>query len=278
MNKKSVNVEKMNSRLDSLTKDMSSKYSAIVKFKTPSDTGDNTTSSNNSTTSSTPSTNTPKPTHTHLYSAATCTNPEKCSCGAIQGKALGHKWVNATCTAPKTCSVCKTTQGAAIGHKLTNGKCSVCNTKDPNFKEYDTYINGVGYYLGQELTVEIILKTNDIDIDVCPCFTTYKKANNSWVPYDMTADFEDFWGEEPTIQSSHGGPMETDDAVYGHWCWMGTSFTEKDGDFDFSKGNVIRRLKFKVTEKGEFEFRIQDGQYPEQNNNKYTNALSVKVY
>ena len=30
--------------------------------------------------------------------------------------ALGHTWTDATCTAPKTCSVCGATEGAAIGH------------------------------------------------------------------------------------------------------------------------------------------------------------------
>lgn len=260
MNKKTVDVEEMNNRLNNLTKAMSQKYNAIVKFKAPSDIGDSTASSNNSTTNSRPSTSkpsastsTPTPTHTHSFSAATCTAPKACSCGATEGQALGHNY--------------------------KNGKCSRCGSNDPNFREFDAYINGVGYTLGQVLTVDIVLKTNDTDIDVCPCFTTYKRANNNWGPYDMmTAGFEDFWGEEPTIQSSHGAPMETDDGIYGHWCWMGTRFTEKDESFNFSQGNVIRRLKFKVTEKGEFEFRIQDGQHPEQNNNKYTNALSVKVY
>ena len=34
--------------------------------------------------------------------------------------ALGHKWTAATCTAAKTCSVCKTTDGAALGHNYTS--------------------------------------------------------------------------------------------------------------------------------------------------------------
>ena len=28
----------------------------------------------------------------------------------------GHQWADATCTAPKTCSVCKATEGEALGH------------------------------------------------------------------------------------------------------------------------------------------------------------------
>ena len=44
-----------------------------------------------------------------------------------------HNWEKATCTAPKTCSVCKKTEGKPAGHKLTNGICSVC--------KYDSVVN-----------------------------------------------------------------------------------------------------------------------------------------
>ncbi len=71
---------------------------------------------------------TSKPTHTHSYSAATCTQPKKCSCGATNGSALGHTWTPATCTVPKTCSVCKATEGSAVGHKWANATCSTPKT------------------------------------------------------------------------------------------------------------------------------------------------------
>lgn len=54
----------------------------------------------------------------HTWNAATCTTPKTCSvCGATQGSALGHTWNAATCTKPKTCSVCGATEGAALGHR-----------------------------------------------------------------------------------------------------------------------------------------------------------------
>ena len=40
-------------------------------------------------------------------------------------KSTGHKWINATCTAAKTCSICKTTEGTALGHN-NEGKCTRC--------------------------------------------------------------------------------------------------------------------------------------------------------
>ncbi len=40
---------------------------------------------------------------------------------------LGHKWTNATCTAPKTCSVCKVTEGAKAEHTISDaGACTIC--------------------------------------------------------------------------------------------------------------------------------------------------------
>ncbi len=51
-----------------------------------------------------------------------------------------HRWNDATCTAPKTCSVCKITEGSALGHKYETTwskdadkhwhKCSVCDSRD----------------------------------------------------------------------------------------------------------------------------------------------------
>ena len=88
----------------------------------------------------------------HAWESATCTEPRQCSrCGQTFGFALGHdignvictesgvckrcgeevhatghKWKEATCTTPKTCSVCGTTEGNALGHTTANGTCSRC--------------------------------------------------------------------------------------------------------------------------------------------------------
>ena len=65
----------------------------------------------------------------HKWSNATCDAPKTCSvCGATEGAALGHKWDDATCDAPKTCSVCKATEGAALGHKWDDATCDTPKT------------------------------------------------------------------------------------------------------------------------------------------------------
>ena len=63
--------------------------------------------------------------HEHIWIEATCTAPKTCSeCGETEGEALGHNWIVATCTAPKTCSVCGITEGNATGHKWNNATCT----------------------------------------------------------------------------------------------------------------------------------------------------------
>ena len=53
----------------------------------------------------------------HQWTDATCTAPKTCSvCGATEGSAAGHQWVDATCDTPKTCLICGTTDGEALGH------------------------------------------------------------------------------------------------------------------------------------------------------------------
>ena len=65
----------------------------------------------------------------HSWNDATCTDPKTCSiCGATEGSAAGHSWTDATCTAPKTCSVCGATEGSAAGHSWTDATCTAPKT------------------------------------------------------------------------------------------------------------------------------------------------------
>ncbi|MBQ9860546.1 MAG: hypothetical protein IJO76_07745, partial [Clostridia bacterium] len=65
----------------------------------------------------------------HKWDDATCTTPKTCSvCGETEGEALGHEWDDATCTAPKTCSVCGATEGEALGHEWDDATCTTAKT------------------------------------------------------------------------------------------------------------------------------------------------------
>ena len=54
----------------------------------------------------------------------------RCDCGKEEHRdfvePLGHSWVEATCAAPKTCSVCQKTEGAALKHEYQNDICIHC--------------------------------------------------------------------------------------------------------------------------------------------------------
>lgn len=72
-----------------------------------------------------------------IITAPTCEiNGEKqlicTACGdkqMISLDALGHSWVSATCTTPKTCSVCGITSGEPLGHTTDAGICAICNER-----------------------------------------------------------------------------------------------------------------------------------------------------
>ena len=65
----------------------------------------------------------------HDWDDATCTAPKTCSvCGETEGEALGHEWDDATCTAAKTCSVCGETEGEALGHEWDDATCTAPKT------------------------------------------------------------------------------------------------------------------------------------------------------
>ena len=69
----------------------------------------------------------------HNWADATCTAPKTCTvCGATDGEALGHSFAPATCTAPKTCA-CGATEGEALGHTYFYNLCLVCYAPNPHF-------------------------------------------------------------------------------------------------------------------------------------------------
>jgi hypothetical protein len=81
--------------------------------------------------------------HNHTWNEATCTEPKTCTvCGITEGDALGHIFVDATCTEPKTCTVCGITEGSSLGHEYVGatctqlGKCSRCGETGGELAEH----------------------------------------------------------------------------------------------------------------------------------------------
>lgn len=61
----------------------------------------------------------------HEWYAATCSAPKTCSlCGETEGEPLPHTWQEATCAKAKTCTVCQTTEGEPLPHTWKNATCT----------------------------------------------------------------------------------------------------------------------------------------------------------
>ncbi len=108
----------------------------------------------------------------HKWIDATCDTPKTCSvCEQSEGEPLKHQWKNATCDSAVTCVLCSDTAGTALGHQwrvatcVKAKTCSVCNKTDGNPLGHDW----------QKATC-----TNPKTCVVCNK-TKGKKANHKWV-------------------------------------------------------------------------------------------------
>lgn len=143
------------------------------------ETANDASSSATAVTSNTPSSSVSA--HTHSFSAATCTEPKKCACGAVEGTALGHDYKDGVCTRCqakdpnyKPTSVLskqgKWTSQYLNGKELNSVSIIVCKAgansanvgigdplsslppdmqNDPEIKKYCEMYNGVNYYIGR---------------------------------------------------------------------------------------------------------------------------------
>lgn len=98
----------------------------------------------------------------HEWSEATCTDPKTCTlCQEVEGEPLGHKWKEATCTEAKTCETCKETEGSAMGHDYKEEKvvdyvtatttvsnfCSRCNDGSETVSNLSTLHNDEAFLM-----------------------------------------------------------------------------------------------------------------------------------
>ena len=112
---------------------------------------------------------------THKWAPATCTAPKTCTvCGSTRGEPVDHSWVDATCTTPKTCSVCGATMGVANGHKVSGITCTVCG-------QVVVTINDVGVTYSDASGIDIKIETIDkvMGGDVISYYITYTMTNTT---------------------------------------------------------------------------------------------------
>lgn len=87
-----------------------------------------------------------------------------------------HTWTPATCTAPKTCSVCGATEGEPTAHLYEEGVCSACGFED---QEYIQFQEGKAVYV-------------DLLIVKLSCDTQIDKIQKAWYYHIYKSD--DYYG------------------------------------------------------------------------------------
>lgn len=147
-----------------------------------------------------------EPTHVHSFSSASCTEPKRCSCGVMEGTALGHKWTEATCKSPQKCSVCGIETGSVTNHVYSNGNCSVCGIKDvtdpsKTLKYNVTYVTYDSFddSNSQDNRIEELCFINNSNNIYCSTFTTY------WYETSGSAGEQPFVYNGKTYYGGDGG-------------------------------------------------------------------------
>jgi hypothetical protein len=113
------------------------------------------------------------------------------SCGATEGIALGHSWVDATFDAPKTCEVCYETEGQKLD-KFTWLKNYVTKNGDYDYEdgtyEYTLYITGTSNIFlfydpsnPDELKLEIYQTTSGSDYATLTSITLTESLGGDYV-------------------------------------------------------------------------------------------------
>lgn len=65
----------------------------------------------------------------HQWQEATCNAPKTCTlCNETEGEPLTHIWNEASCAAPKTCILCNETEGEALAHIWNEATCAAPKT------------------------------------------------------------------------------------------------------------------------------------------------------
>ena len=117
------------------------------------------------------------------------------------GKALGHTWADATCTAPKTCSVCHTTEGAALDHsygKWTETKAPTCTSKGMETRTCTRCktpqtrdVKALGHTT-KTTTTKATLKANGEIVYKCSCGKTMQSTKTIYMPKTFTLSHTQF--------------------------------------------------------------------------------------
>lgn len=154
----------------------------------------------------------------HSYKAATCTSPKTCSvCGKADGTALGHKYGNATCYDAAKCTVCGITTGSVAGHKFVNGTCSGCGLTTAKINEisHEFSIALEVYLMGGNIGTDA-LNSKDYVTYIGTLYASYVADGGLFKStIDMCGDIPEFANAKAKLQSATNIVTNTYNSVKG---------------------------------------------------------------
>ncbi len=209
----------------------------------------------------------------HTETVVTCTEDgiDRFSCSRCEDTytqpvtAPGHKWVSATCTKAKNCTICGLTEGEALGHdwKVSSSalKCSRCSTtRQPEFQFSDnipyTYEDHESDYFPSDEDICGYAYFTDLDISA--------KINTIWSGETrtvITAVFHGYTEGEQVIEAFEvnlydraGNRLDRDSFVLSHA--DGNRYLEPMGDFSQTVTLIVEHSKYIMDENQTYRIEI----------------------
>lgn len=123
----------------------------------------------------------------HQYEFSSCESAGVCKVCKEETPAIGHNWIPADCTKPKTCSMCNLTEGEPTAHSFVDNICANCGAINFTPLSYsgtgDKIITGVNLPEGTFVAKIKINSTRHYDVKFHLNDDYELLVNNSGEPY-----------------------------------------------------------------------------------------------
>ena len=145
---------------------------------------------------------------------------------------------------------------------------SACsNNKD---KTYDVYINNQGYNLGDEITLEVNLKTDETNVKARPIINIEKEGEDDIGRIAESLNFSTENVEFLNLNLSTLAEVYNDN----YWSFETILFSE-DGEADLSNGDIIEKINLEVKEKGRYTITLEEK--IDKDCKQYENDLNLNI-